>query len=220
MYARTVDRQVLTFGHSGCMVDQSFIFFDRQTDSHWVQATGRCIDGRFAGKQLERIPATQTTWAQWRAMHPTTWVLAKPALERYRTNPWYLHESGQTEKKLGLAVFTGSSQKLYPVDILATDVLVRDTIGGRPVLVVYDSASRTAVAYDPMIDGTAAELDIVEGADGKWLVERAGWNVWSALTGRPRFDSTQAGLAQLPSSLFVMAHWPKHFPGSAVYGVP
>jgi hypothetical protein len=219
VYVRTVDENTLTFGHSGCLVDHSFIFFDRQTDSHWVQATGECIEGRLLGKRLSALPVTHTTWRQWRTMHPETLVLEKPPLERYRQAPWYMEESARGAKRLGLAVFVGGAQKLYPLNALAATPLVRDTIAGRHVLVVYHAPSQTAVAFEPIIGDQEIELELSEvSADDVWLRDTAGGVQWSGLTGRPQSrDSSNGVFKQLRTTQFDVDNWPKHFPGSPIF---
>ncbi len=38
---------------------------------------GNCLDGEYAGSQLEMIPVVQTSWSQWVKNHPETRVLKK-----------------------------------------------------------------------------------------------------------------------------------------------
>ena len=117
MYARRVKGEVLDFGHRGWLYEESFLFYDTRTDSLWVQATGEAVHGPFKGTRLERLPATQTTWGQWRRHHPDTLVLGQGRAEKLR----YAHDSyeryyqmggGVRHKKtgpltIGLAVLTG-----------------------------------------------------------------------------------------------------------------
>jgi hypothetical protein len=58
VYARRVKGEVLDFGHRGWLYEESFLFYDRQTDSLWVQATGEAVHGPYKGTRLERLPAT------------------------------------------------------------------------------------------------------------------------------------------------------------------
>lgn len=50
---------------------------DRETGTSWSQVTGRAIDGRHRGTQLQKLEAIQTTWRQWRTAHPDTRLLKK-----------------------------------------------------------------------------------------------------------------------------------------------
>ena len=81
MYARKVGDQVLDFDHRGWLYEESFMFYDYQTDSLWVQATGQAVDGKYKGTKLDRLPATQTTWSEWRRLkrrHLRTGALLLP----------------------------------------------------------------------------------------------------------------------------------------------
>ncbi|MCH8901913.1 MAG: DUF3179 domain-containing protein, partial [Chloroflexi bacterium] len=77
VYDRRVAGETLEFGVSGKLVMNDLVMYDRQSNSLWQQILGEGIDGRYKGTRLTLVPATQTTWAQWRAIHPDTLVLDK-----------------------------------------------------------------------------------------------------------------------------------------------
>ena len=229
MYARKVGDQVLDFDHRGWLYEESFMFYDYQTDSLWVQATGQAVDGKYKGMKLDRLPATQTTWSEWRRLHPDTRVLSRPK----NKNAKYWHDSYefnyatgtgikyQRHKAVsfGLAVIMPSGQKLYPFEELEKQPALTDRIGADLVLVVYHSTSRTAVAWDPH-DGEK-ELEIgspeMEKTD-VLLTERRTGSTWSGLTGRCLSGKDQGGqLRQLTSTQFVVENWPLHYPTAPIY---
>ena len=222
MYVRKIGEQKLEFGHRGWLLDESFIFYDRRYDSLWVQATGTCIDGKFKGHQLATIPVTHTTWGRWRTLHPDTGVLAKPAelLERYREDVYgALHERNET--RFGLAVFVGDRQKFYPLEELHGDPVVTDEIAGQPVLVVFHAPSRTAVAFDPTVEGELVRFELAEVTDDDVLLRFGKSGIWSGLTGRAlRSDDETRSLRQLRSTQFAAEKWPYHYPGGPVYKTP
>ena len=43
MYERTLDGQELRFGHEGVLYENSFIMYDKGTESLWVHVTGEAI---------------------------------------------------------------------------------------------------------------------------------------------------------------------------------
>jgi len=51
--------------------------FQVSTGTSWSQVTGRAIDGKHRGAQLEKLEAIETTWEQWRQAHPDTKLLKK-----------------------------------------------------------------------------------------------------------------------------------------------
>jgi hypothetical protein len=223
VYVRKVGERVLDFGHRGWLLDESFIFYDRKYDSLWVQATGLCISGKFQGERLATVPVTHTTWGQWRSLHPTTLVLAKPKnlVDRYRRDAYgpYYERRGT---RFGLAVFIGNQQKLYPLDQLHANPVVHDQVGGEPVLVVYHAPTQTAVGLRPIVAGKPISLELAEVTADDVLLRAPGREaIWSGLTGRSRADGAAAdGLAQLRTTQFVVANWPRHFPGSPIYTAP
>lgn len=223
MYVRRVHDETLEFGHRGWLLDESFIFFDRQYDSLWVQATGRCISGKFKGEQLATLPATHTTWGEWRALHPETLVLAKPPhkIEQYKRDSYERYYQRQ-RTKFGLAVFTDESQKLFPLDEFRDRPIIHDILDGQSLLLIFHAPSQTAVAFNPTIDGERRAFELVEVTDSDVLIrDSATHTIFSGLTGRPvAGDDPIPQLRQYRSTQFVISNWPKHFPGSPIFGRP
>lgn len=223
MYARRVQEETLEFGHRGWLLDRSFIFYDRQYDSLWVQATGQCIKGKFKGQHLATLPVTHATWGAWRALHPETVVLAKPVslIARYRRDA-YEQAYANWGTTFGLAVFVPDGQKLYPLQKLHDRPVVHDTIADQPVLVVYHRPSQTAVAFDPVIAGTPVQFELLEVAESDVLLrEPATGTIWSGLTGRTqsRGEPPQQ-LRQLRTTQFVVENWQQHFPKGETFDAP
>ena len=86
MYGRQLEGETLSFGHEGILYENSFVMYDRKTESLWVHVTGRAVWGPLKGKQLEFVPSTVTTWQQWKAAHPRTLVL--PGFRRGGCSTW------------------------------------------------------------------------------------------------------------------------------------
>jgi hypothetical protein len=75
VYDRCVDGEVLTFGVSGKLADDDLVMYDRQTDSEWKQSLGECIQGHFEGTTLDVLPASVSTYEQFRDQNPNGLVL-------------------------------------------------------------------------------------------------------------------------------------------------
>jgi len=185
VYVRQLGGQTLEFGHRGWLVDDAFTFYDRDTDSVWLQTTGECIWGPRKGKRLARLPCVQTKWRVWRRLHPHTKVLAKPEGQlRYKVDS-YARYHARRGSKFGLAVFVGSKQKLYPLSVLVDRPLLVDRVGGKQVLIVCHPPSGTAVAYGTEPPGAAAVFDLVRVTAADVLIRhRPSRSTWSGLTGR------------------------------------
>lgn len=59
-------------------VTGNLVMYDDATRSYWSQVLGRAICGPMRGTRLTVLPATATTWAEWRRAHPGTDVLLPP----------------------------------------------------------------------------------------------------------------------------------------------
>ena len=76
VFDRRVDGTQLTFGVSGKLADDTLVMYDHETDSEWKQSLGRGIAGPHEGTGLERLPATTTTYEQFRSSYPDAALLA------------------------------------------------------------------------------------------------------------------------------------------------
>jgi len=122
----------------------SFVMYDRQTESRWIHATGRCVSGPLAGKVLETIPSRVMPWKTWRALHPTTRVLdglphrGRPGTFRLATD----------EGEFAYALEIDGISRLYPVSELKKRGVINDVVAKRPVLIMYSQSPRVAQAFE------------------------------------------------------------------------
>lgn len=49
--------------------------YDKETESVWLQVSGRAVKGPRLGTTLKRGPLLDTTWGQWKKLHPDTLVM-------------------------------------------------------------------------------------------------------------------------------------------------
>ena len=95
VFSRQIDgrEELLTFGVSGKLLNNTLVMFDRQTKSLWSQLYGAAIDGPLAGTRLSFFSSTLTDWQSWREHYPEGLVLSKPLIcaqfdcGTYATNP-------------------------------------------------------------------------------------------------------------------------------------
>ena len=229
MYARKVKDQTLDFGHRGWLYEESFLFYDYQTDSLWVQASGQAVSGSFKGAQLDRLPATQTTWSEWRQLHPDTLVLSRPKQKntRYWRDSYDLYYATgkgikyQRQKSLsfGLGVITLSGKKLYPFEELEKQPVLNDQTGSERVLIVFHPNTKTAVAWTPSWKNQKLDFELgkIEKTDVTITDKQTG-STWSGLTGRCTAGPSKNGqLQQLTTTQFVVENWPLHYPNAPIF---
>ncbi len=147
------DGRVYDFGSSGFLMRSNKLMVDRQTESLWNQFTGRPVLGRLAASEirLERLPGVVATWAAWKARHPETTVLSletghnRPyqpgaAYGGYFASPDTMFpvrsHGGPPRKTRVYGLEVEGIPVAYPVDLLTRIRLVRDEIGGKPVLLL------------------------------------------------------------------------------------
>ncbi len=182
MYRRELNGQVLTFGHAGILYENSFVMYDRETESLWVHATGRAEHGAMKGKQLTFMPSTVTTWEAWKHSYPRTLVL--PGHRRGGFMGTYRGIRGYF--KIGLAVVVRFKGKLYPFPVLSREPVVNDRFNGEDLLVFYSTDVRTATAWKRRVAGRTLTFER-SGREDKFgselLRDRETGSLWSWLTG-------------------------------------
>ncbi|MFB6235360.1 MAG: DUF3179 domain-containing (seleno)protein [Halopenitus sp.] len=60
---------------------RNLVMVDAATGSYWSQLLATAICGPARGDRLRPLPATMTTWGEWRAAHPETTVVLPPAID-------------------------------------------------------------------------------------------------------------------------------------------
>src|SRR5262249_44658846 len=158
--------------------------------SLWVQATGQAVSGTYKGTTLDRLPATQTTWSEWRHLHPDTLALSRPKNKnmRYWSDSYDLYYAtgkgikDQRHKPLsfGLGVICSAGQKLYPFEELEKRPVLLDRIGSDHLLIVFHQPTRTAVAWSPLFKGQKLEFELAKTEKNDVLLtDRQTGSTWS-----------------------------------------
>jgi hypothetical protein len=81
VYGREIDGDVVTFGTTGYTYDQTFVLYDRRTESMWYpfkpnQMNALC--GRYAGTALPFLATPPPMrFADWCSEHPESLVLVR-----------------------------------------------------------------------------------------------------------------------------------------------
>ena len=226
VYARTLGGKTYTFQVSGKLWRNSLIMQDRETGSSWSHVTGRAIDGKAKGAQLEKIQAVETTWARWYAEHPDTRVLAKSAevlgshYQSYFDNPERMglfRSRWLVERMPGKTLVYGAVVGAHAVAVtdaaVAGGTILNVDLGGTPVTVYRggDGGVRAFVAR-------AGGADLVLQADPKSGGARdATGSVWDLTSGRSTAGrhawATLEAVAVTPVYWFA---WSNFFPNTQV----
>ncbi|REJ76464.1 MAG: DUF3179 domain-containing protein [Acidobacteria bacterium] len=184
VWRSSVDGIELTFQLVG-INNQNFVMADRQTGTWWQQVTGEAIRGPLAGKRLEPLPWDEVGFAIWRREHPRTQVLAGDPQhhDSYRLGLEAGDDSAGSRGSfptLGLAAGTalpeealivgvelGGSAKAYPLELLAEQTPVGDTLSGEPLLLWVAEDGLSVRGFSRRLDDRV--LDFVRPADDRAL---------------------------------------------------
>lgn len=197
MYTRTAAGQELTFGTSGKLYKDALVMYDRQTGSLWTQVDGTVLRGKMKGSRLEPVPAVQTTWKEWKKLHPDTLVLKKgrpiagSPYAGYFSSPTEMGIAGTQNpdprlpgKALVVTVREGGDALAVPVETLKRNLLHSTTVNGVPLVVVFDPASATARVFDRRRDGQTLEFESLRRGQELLLRDLQTGSLWSGLTGK------------------------------------
>ena len=214
-----------TFGVSGLLYQNNLTMYDRTENvSLWPQMIGRAGCGARVGTSLTKFPVVEMTWGAWKAMFPASRVVSSNTgfTRNYRetgypygdyeelNNPALLDsrtglDRRRPPKERGLGIPVGTGGMVFPFGLLDdTDAPVRavhETVGGEDVVVFWDEAAQTAMAYRPRLDG---ERLTFSESDGK-LVDAETGSVWD-VSGRA-VSGPKAGAQLEPVAEAYIAFW-------------
>jgi len=80
--------------------------------------------------------------------------------------------------RLVIGVALQGEAKAYPIEIIGYHHQVRDTVGGRPILVTYCTVCRTGRVYSPIVQGKYAALRLVGMDHFNAMNEDTGTGSW------------------------------------------
>ena len=224
MYARTLGGNNFTFQVSGRLWRNSLIMQDRESQTWWSQVTGRAINGKNKGAQLEKLESVETTWEQWYSAHPETSVLAKTEeitasqYQSYFDNPERMglfRAQWLTGKMPGKTLVYGASVGPHAVAVTEGAIAkgaVRADLGDEPVVVARgtDGGVRAFVAR---VDAEALK----PAPEGGGVLVDSGGSIWDAATGEcvngPRKGERLEAVAVTPVFWFA---WSGFYPNTQV----
>ncbi len=206
VHGRKIGETVYSFGHEGVLYRNSFVMYDKQTDSLWVHTTGEAVKGTCKGKVLPFLPSTVTTWKTWKRLHPKTTVLGG------RHAKGFMGHLGIKEKpgNYGYSVGQGPDPKLYPLSVLQKRHVVSDTYDGRGIVIVYDADTGTACAYERGPHTFVWKEGAMRDEKGR---------PWDLLRGlrAPQDGAGTERLTPIPATTWLIVRWKGFHPRSAVF---
>ncbi|MDE2998781.1 MAG: DUF3179 domain-containing protein [Gemmatimonadota bacterium] len=185
----------LELGVSGLLFNNNLVMYDRRfEDTLYPQMTHIGIRGYGTEQELTLMPVVETTWANWKRLHPGTLVVSSASTgmyrpERYSTYPYTGYREPASApmfplfpdpddnpivfdlppKEIVLGVRFGTVAKAYPFSKMGDDrAVINDRIADRNVLVVYDAAARMALAYSRDLGNRTLTFERVGSRDRRF----------------------------------------------------
>ncbi len=179
---------------AGLVYNNNPLFFDRQTESLWLQLLGRATAGRAQGMQLERVATVITTWEEWKSRHPGTKVLSRDTgFERDYTRNNYDD-------------YATSDQIFFPLTSMDNRLALKQAVIGLELDGRFRAYPLATLAKLPagqatdQFNGVDVFIDYLPDARTAYLSDAAGnalptvtayWFAWSALhPGTDIFETT------------------------------
>jgi len=217
---------------SGKLIMNALVMYDHQTNTLWSQFLSKGVEGPLKDTDLELVPATQTTWEAWRQLHPDTKVLNKTSsvstdsyVNYYESSRAGIHGQFNPDdrlyvKELVLGVNLDGNAKAYPFSALNREQVVNDTYAGEDVMIFFDTATGTALAFDRSPGDTPLTFSIEGESAGTAtvLVDEETGSKWTAFTGSA-IDGELKGsrLERIPSHLSFWFAWSDWNPQTEIY---
>lgn len=214
----------------GCVTayNNNIIYKDFESGNFIQQLEGKVILGPDKGEQLDFLPTMMATWGEWKKLHPNTKLYYAPNKTlrdkmvglmlgmmipihklAARSKPWHRIQ-GELDKRLPAMSFVfgvelNGETCAYPISDLRERPVQNDTVGGEPIVVIYDKDRDVGGVYSRSVDGSVLEFEAATGdsADAIATDKQSGsqWDV----TGKAK-DGSYAG-----QSLQAVPHYNKIF---------
>ena len=200
MYHRRVDGEVLDFGNTSALYENSLVMFDHQTGTYWIQVSGEAIVGELTGVKLDLVASVTMPWGEWKSLHPNTRVLSREQsvsgdysyLQDVFRNYDAVINAGETSAPLNvdrvdralrladlvLTVRVDGREKVYPLSLIG-DGAVNDIVGTTPVVVFSRSTGPHGAVYSRIHDGQELTFMVSGPNSGEQFVDAETRSVWN-----------------------------------------
>lgn len=169
-FDRRFQGQTFEFGTSGLLRNSDLVMYDRTTETLWQQFTGEGIVGDLAGEQLDFIPSSLISFADFREAHPQGLILSRDTgfSRNYGQNPYVGYDDinqspflfdGPIDGRLPamarvVTVSLADDPQLdieepvdiaYPLDVLAEAGIINDSRAGVELVVFHKPGTSSAL---------------------------------------------------------------------------
>lgn len=228
VFDRTFDSVPSTFGVSGDLYDSNTVLYDRETDTRWLQVSGKAIDGTRVGMVLKRYPSTVMSWSAFKSIYANGAVLSRTTgvVRDYTRDPYDAYHANNAilfslsakddryhPKSIVYGFENSVAQKAYFEEAMIEQELINDRIGDINVLLVRDEELETVKAFDRRANDRVLTFEL----DDQVLVDKETKTRWN-LDGMA-FSGALRGkqLFRIPLELSYWFSWYATYPETDVF---
>jgi len=157
------------------------------------------------------LPATMTTWAEWKQRHPKTTVLSMSRTsKKFRENVWKSPEKFVYGVPLGV----GRSAPAVSLAVLQKNGMLQFVIDDTSILVTYSEKGKRVQAFDAQVDGKMLKFTL---GDKGVLKDVATGSEWDGVSGMA-LSGTMKGkqLTMIPGTVSYRKAWKMFYPDDKV----
>ena len=209
----------------------ALVLYDHQSNTLWSQFLSRAVKGPLVNKDLEIVPAVQTSWRQWLSLHPDTLVLDKRG--SYGKDVYDSYYSGDStgiisksnkdgrlpKKDLVLGMTVSGIAKAYPFSAISEQTIINDHFAGSEVVITLDPTSESGAAFVRKTDSRNLTFEPGSTRAGVALMrDRETGSLWQVLTGQAvEGELFGERLERLPSHYSFWFAWSDFHPQTELY---
>jgi hypothetical protein len=161
VFDRRLGDEIFTFGTSGWLRHSDLVMWDRNTESLWQQFTGEGIVGQLAGEQLEFIPSSIISFADFIAAYPEGVILSRNTGygRPYGQNPYPGYDTigqdpfafiGVPDRRIAamervVTVSLDDVDVAYPLLVLAEMGVINDRHGDQDLAIFHTGGTSSAL---------------------------------------------------------------------------
>jgi hypothetical protein len=192
--------------------------------------TGAAFDGPRKGERLTPLPSIESAWGPWLKENPGTVAYEMAAKFQPQSLPnSVLPQSRETrpkpdsrldseERVFGLS--QGNESRAWPIRSFGKQSgLLKASVGGQEILILWDGGTRAAAAYAPETEGKTGEKVTLavdaSDASAPWVDQETGsrWSVVGRAVSGSRKGQT---LRWLPGIMVKWYAWAAEYPETAI----
>ena len=210
---------------------------DPSTQTVWSHLTGEGLLGPDKGRVLAALPVVNTSWGEWKRLHPDTTTPAwDPRFRRVYTMkivsgqgampPMFpatmrgLQDDRLPWNALVLAVRVGGQPRAYPfAGLAAANGVVQEPVAGTPLAALYTAEPQTAAAFDRRLDSQTLDFTRAPNALNRFTDAQthSQWTIEGVAVAGPLAGKHLTRLFSLQAEWY---GWSAFFPQTTVYAAP